>query len=379
MRVGVFLLKCIILLLVSKFLDSYSDFHKALPSCHKIIPQNIPKQQYALIPKNNLIDAANIYRYLSLTVSMSTILLLNSKTANADMSKNTNFLDIGNVRKNERIYDTRRKSYLPSHPEKYIHDEIKHKRVITIGEVHSNSQHHLLEFRILTTLAGFIGTKNLAIGLECFYRQHQAALDNFIFKHGSMKILKNETNWQETWGYDLSQYAKIFNFAYLNKIRLVGLNIPHQIVSFVAQNGFNELPLKIKEKLPDIDLTNVAHREQFQAAIFGMSKSEQSKHGSINKKVFDHMYESQTLFDEYMAESACNFISSSNNKQLVLLIIAGYGHIKGRNGIPLRIEKRIKQNPFVIVPYEVDWLEDGLPDIDTPPNIDECDWAWYTE
>jgi len=66
-----------------------------------------------------------------------------------------------------------------------------------------------------------------AIGLECFYRQHQPALDRYIFGHQNFKTLKEETNWTESWGYDLNFYAKIFNFASQRKIRLLGLNIPY--------------------------------------------------------------------------------------------------------------------------------------------------------
>ena len=34
----------------------------------------------------------------------------------------------------------------------------------------------------------------------------------------------------ETWGYDLNYYAKIFNFAAIYGIRLVGLNVPIQVI-----------------------------------------------------------------------------------------------------------------------------------------------------
>lgn len=74
---------------------------------------------------------------------------------------------------------------------------------MTIGEVHSDLLSHHVEFEIVRTLADL--RPNLAIGMECFYRQHQEALDRFIFIHGSMGTLKNETNWSESW------YAKDAN------------------------------------------------------------------------------------------------------------------------------------------------------------------------
>ena len=42
---------------------------------------------------------------------------------------------------NERIYDTTRKSYMPAHSE-ILTKELKDRRIVTIGEVHSNPCHH---------------------------------------------------------------------------------------------------------------------------------------------------------------------------------------------------------------------------------------------
>lgn len=64
-----------------------------------------------------------------------------------------------------------------------------------------------------------------------------------------------------------------------------------------------------------------------------------------------------------------------------LCVIAGIGHVKGRVGIPNRIAQLTKGiKPFVIVPEQVTWSsETGLPDIDYPLKVEDCDWAWYTE
>lgn len=84
-----------------------------------------------------------------------------------------------------------------------------------------------------------------------------------------------------------------------------------------------------------------------------------------------------------MAESASMFLSQ--NQGMTLCVIAGVGHVIGRAGIPDRIMRRQRQQtpqqveqevPFVIVPQQVDWLDNGLPDIDVPLAQADCDWAW---
>jgi uncharacterized iron-regulated protein len=113
--------------------------------------------------------------------------------------------------RNERIYDTRIGSYLPStHPERYIAKELEaclSRRVFVAAEVHSNPCHHLMEYKLLTSLVGSgRGSGNWSIGMECFYRQHQQALDNFIYSHGDMGELKRETNWYDFLAYSLNSH-----------------------------------------------------------------------------------------------------------------------------------------------------------------------------
>lgn len=151
--------------------------------------------------------------------------------------------------RNERIYDTRRRSYLPTvSAAALIEEELTNhnQRVVVIGEIHSNPCHHRVEFDVVKaffnsnkdkSVTGDRGSFTYAIGLECFYRQHQAALDRYVFEHKSFKTLEEETKWSEAWGYDLNYYAKIFSFAAQNKIRLLGLNIPYAAAKLVGSIG----------------------------------------------------------------------------------------------------------------------------------------------
>lgn len=278
--------------------------------------------------------------------------------------------------RNERIYDTTKKSFIPAHPEVYLAKELGLKNVIVVGEIHSNRCHHHAEFEIVRAMAEDCKKKDregIAIGLECFYRQHQTALDNFIFSHRNMGQLKKETNWQNTWGYDLNYYAKIFNYAAKNQIRLVGLNVPYQVVQMVGINGFEKLPPSLKRLLPKLDLNNVSHRQQF-VSLMGASGDIHQ----MNSAAMQNMYEAQTLWDEYMAESAANYARRNPNQ--ILLVIAGAGHVLGRTGIPNRIKGRLGKDPFVILPQQVGWsVVSGLPNIMQPLTSDDADWAWYTE
>jgi uncharacterized iron-regulated protein len=278
---------------------------------------------------------------------------------------------------NERIFDTYHRSYLPAKPELYLSQErLEGKKIVVIGETHTNPLCHRIELDVIRALAmkNMQEGQNMAIGLECFFRQHQVALDRFVFIHHDLAILKKETDWEKSWGYDLNFYAKIFNFASMHGIRLIGLNVPYQVAQLVGQVGLVNLPPKLKKLLPDVDLGVTKHREQFEAAIGAFGG-----HPDMKEEAFSRMYQVQTLWDEYMAESAA--IYSTNHPEDMLVVIAGVGHVAGRVGIPDRISRRLNNAPtFVIVPQPVDWIaSSGLPDVTLPLNVDDCDWAWYTE
>lgn len=63
--------------------------------------------------------------------------------------------------------------------------------------------------------------------------------------------------------------------------------------------GIAGLPKRLQKFLPEMDLGNQAHRKRFEDAIRGF------QHGAgIDAAAMNRMYEAQTLWDEYMAESA---------------------------------------------------------------------------
>lgn len=61
----------------------------------------------------------------------------------------------------------------------------------------------------------------------------QAPLDRYVYKHGDLRLLKDETQWDKTWGFDFNQYAKVFRYAREQGIRLVGLNAPSSLLYLV--------------------------------------------------------------------------------------------------------------------------------------------------
>lgn len=276
----------------------------------------------------------------------------------------------------EIIYDTARKKYIPIQSQ-VINKQLKDNRVVVIGEVHSNLYHHRLEFDVVKAVASLVGNGYLAVGMECFYRQHQAALDRYVFSHKDIRILKKETNWDETWGYNLNMYAKLLQYCCVNQIRIIGLNIPNPVAKLVSQVGLSAVPAELKAYLPEVDLSNKQHRDVFMNAMLAGGESVHS----LSTDSIEKMYQTQALWDEYMAESAYTYLNSNPLNHLV--IIAGLGHVLGRVGIPDRIQSKGGVNglkPFVVAPQKVAWTAGGdLPIVDKLWTSSDADWIWYNK
>ena len=328
--------------------------------------------------------------------------------------------------KRSLLFDTRAGSFLPADPERHIEVALRRSatasgssttpRVIFVGEQHTHPQHHAMQLKVIKALRE-LDDAPLAIGLEMFYRQHQPALDDFVFGDGDFGALRQRTQWRSTWGYDLNQYAKIFAFARRHGIRMVGLNAPYPLVSMVARTGLREVPTELKPFLPQMVLDVPGHFERFAEAI-GMPSSEVPPRaaGLTESDGLYRAYEAMTLWDEYMAESIATYITSpaplafaaatsvppataarqprgygklppprspQSNGRMVVLV--GSSHVRGRVGIPDRVTRRTGVSTFSVVPLSVPWAAPsaetprGAPAIDRPLDASEADWVLYTQ
>jgi len=95
-----------------------------------------------------------------------------------------------------------------------------------------------------------------------------------------------------------------------------------------------------------------------------------------------HMYEAQSLWDEYMAASIAQFFSKTPKQSMSrMVVLAGVGHVQGRVGIPDRVEKRTSVKTYTVVPNSVPWPaigSGGFPDVKGPVSSREGDWVLYT-
>lgn len=211
--------------------------------------------------------------------------------------------------------------------------------VILVAETHDNKKNHELQLDVIRSL--WAKKIPLAIGLEMFQSDNQWQLDDWI--EGRMTEQNFKAVYARNWSYDWSLYRDIFIFARDNRIPMIALNIPKEIVFKVAKQGFASLTPEERKNLPSgvtCD-TNKPQTEFLKRTFQDVFKHE------ANGKVFTYFCEAQAVRNSGMAMIIANGQKSHPGRKLVAL--AGTWHAV-KHGIPERLASINSPSYRVILP-----------------------------
>jgi len=207
-----------------------------------------------------------------------------------------------------------------------IHPDLQEASIIFVGEQHSDSRHHDLQLRVLRTLHNLGG--RVAVGLEMFTEKDQKYLDSWVRGTLSVKefVRAHERNWGDTW----ELYSAIYRYARDKGIPLIGLNVPEEITTQIARQGFSSLTPDQRSQLP---LVSCDIGEKYMAFIrVALSVHEPSESSSE----FESFCEAQLIWDTTMAFRLVRHLE--RNPGVTVVVIAGNSH-SWRPGIPEQLSR----------------------------------------
>lgn len=215
--------------------------------------------------------------------------------------------------------------------------DLKSARVIFIGELHDRIGHHKAQLSILRALSK--DATPVAIGLEMFRKDGQDALDRWT--GGNYPVSDFRRDFDRQWSM-WDKYQEIFDYARQERLRMVGLNIPREISSKVARNGFDALPKEQRQALGDVRcVVNPEYSQFIRQALGG--------HGGHGESYL-FFCEAQMLWDTMMARHLVEFLKANPYHRVVVL--AGSGHA-WKFGIPRQLLEQMEVSYRVVLP-EVD-------------------------
>ncbi len=228
---------------------------------------------------------------------------------------------------------------------------IRDKRVIYIGESHTEYAHHVLQLEIIRRL--FAVHKQLIIGMEMFQQPFQKYLDDYIAQRISEEELLKKTEYFFRWGYDYALYRDILHFARAHAIPVIALNLRKEITEKVAETGLHGLSKREREELPaTMNLTDQNYRAYLKQVFL--------QHEKNQKQSFEHFYLSQILWDETMAHAVADALATYPKSQMVVL--SGSGHLQHAWGIPSRVYRMTHATSALLLNDSGQGIERGLAD-----------------
>ncbi len=227
------------------------------------------------------------------------------------------------------------------------------KRVVYVGESHSNYGHHLLQLEIIRGL--YREHPDMAIGLEFFQQPFQRVLDAYIAGQIDEKEMLARAEWFDRWIYDYRLYRPILRFAREKRIPVVALNVPMEIIEQVSRKGIGGLSEEERAALPaTIDTSDEEYRERLRR-IF---EQHERRGGG---RSFDRFVDVQLSWDEGMAEQIADYLKRHPERYMVVL--AGTGHLMYGSGIPNRVHRRLPVEQAIVLPGDGLRIEPGISDL----------------
>ena len=223
-------------------------------------------------------------------------------------------------------------------------------RLLLIGEEHTNTQCHLVQYRVLEALIK--SGRRVFVGLEMYPYTEQRFLDQWrdglLTEEGFVRI----SRWYDNWGYNWAYYRDIFLLARDHKVPMFAVNTPREVVAAVRKKGLANLTPEEAAHIPkEIDVNNADHMTFFKTTFEG---NEGPVHGGgMGDDMWMNMLSAQATWDATMGFNAVEALKAQNDPKAIMVILVGSGHVAYGVGIERQARKWFDGPIASLIPVSV--------------------------
>lgn len=228
------------------------------------------------------------------------------------------------------------------------------KDVVLLGERHDDYNHHLWQLQALASL--YTLRPNMAIGFEMFPRRVQPALDRWVAGELTEKQFLEEAEWNRVWNMPAELYMPLFQFARINRIPMLALNVDGKLIDAVADKGWDAVPQAEREGVGRAAPPQDAYRD-FLFEIHRQHAQMRGKDGAKARKsdpAFRRFIESQTTWDRAMAEALARKLAPAGDGQPLVVGVMGAGHVRFGHGVPYQLRDLGVKNIGTLLPVSAE-------------------------
>lgn len=230
-----------------------------------------------------------------------------------------------------------------------VYQAIGSKSIVFLGEQHTRLDHHRWQAQVLAGIHA--ARSDVMLAMEMFPRRVQTVLDQWTSGNLSQGEFLEQAEWRHVWGYPADYYLPMLDFARINRVPLVALNVERSLITEVGEHGWNSVPTSRREGVTD-PAPAVDNYTDYLAGIFSYK---QGGHGqqstpdldSIrNSEDFQNFVAAQLTWDRAMAEAVA--AAHRQNPDATIVAMVGRGHVEYGHGIPHQL-KDLGINDFTVL------------------------------
>lgn len=246
--------------------------------------------------------------------------------------------------------------------------QLAKRDVVLLGENHDQLDHHRWQLQSLAAL--YAQRPDMVIGFEMFPRRVQPALDRWVAGELTVEQFLKQAEWDEVWSIPPDAYLPLFQFARINRIPMIALNIDSKLNKAVSVKGWDAIPEAEREGVSRPAPPSRAYRDFLFDIWRDHARANAGEGGASTKaddRAFDYFVEAQTTWDRAMAEALARNVRAGSAAGKPLAVgIMGSGHIRFGEGVPHQLRALgVKSiGTLLPVPFDLacDKLQPGLAD-----------------
>ena len=203
--------------------------------------------------------------------------------------------------------------------------------VVLLGEQHDQEDHHRWQLQVLAALHA--QRPDLVIGFEMFPRRLQPVLDRWVNGELSAREFITQSEWEQVWNFPPQLYMPLFEFARLNRIPMLALNIDAKLTRAIADKGWQGVPAAEREGVGRPAAPQPAYRDLLRE----LHRSHLAGRRQAGKpdNSFENFLDAQLAWDRAMAEALAARLGPAGGPRRPLVVgVMGSGHINFDHGVP---------------------------------------------
>lgn len=235
-------------------------------------------------------------------------------------------------------------------PESEIIAQASRRQAVLLGEHHDDADHH--QWQLQTLAALHVHRPNMVIGFEAFPRRAQPVLDRWIAGELTPREFLERVEWEKVWNFPAELYMPLFQFARLNRIPMLALNVERSLTEEVSRRGWDAVPIEQKEGVSRPAAATRAYEDHLFDVFKEHPAKDKQKTLARDDAAFRRFVESQTTWDRAMAEALARRVNAPAESRPLAVGIMGVGHVRDGYGVPHQLRDLGIKEIAILLPVD---------------------------